>query len=995
MVFQQIRHLFITLDATDKATRKLKQVDRTTDDLSRTQVQAAENTRKFRRRLVAAGFGAAILTGVMARMVTQTAEVDRTFARISGTSGATAEEMAKITGEAEKIGAEMPVLMSDAAQSFEQLSYAGFTVEEQLAAANDVTELAIAGNIEMAQAARVAATTIRAFGLEADEVSQVTNTMAATFTNSAFTIEQLAQSLEYVQNSAAQAGQSINEVVAALGTLADVGLSGTKAGTSLERMFTRLAKQNGETEDAMAQLGLTMDDITDKNGDFLELSVIVQLLNQRVDALGVGGAETLKIMQELFGARGGRAGAALTNNIDKFLVKIGDNARAEIHATMAMLNEMNETELARTNEVLNMIVSDFENISFSIGAASSTQDVLAQLVTAAEVVDEADLANAVGMAFDGISGRTAEILAADVAALQEIQAQADSLSDTALQQRVQTEFGLDQDGAAQMAQAIRAGEGTAHLASSIEDMTISAELAQKQVESLWGEIEYLQGSVESLVLKMVAGAKPALDVFFAGAKGLLDVLNSNRAVVAGLGLGLSLLTASLLVLTAVYAKLAISSHLTTIEFWNQTGASSAATAATRVQTGATNLLTAAKNGVFVATVRETAATYANAASKWANEMATLALVAANVLLGRQNAFLAMQQLSFNNTQRLSTILKTKSALASYGLAAAEFMVAGASALAAGAVGLLSGAWVVFLALPLIGQLAIIAGLLLALLLTVGEITGKFIGWTSAADQTSGVLGSIGDTINWLLTPVYMLIDGIMWVLGLLVELADIAIMAYFNALADTILWLVARFMDLYHWYEQLGTTGKVLLGILLPILPIMYALGKAMDAAGRATDRLGDSWEEFKENVGEGWAAFGLMIGDEIRTVLTWLDRGRNGFDSFAADVNQTIGWIASLVSMGTAMLDAVFSGNFKQAQTLANDLQSTFAMGPGVGAAAGLSTGSSSSSVSQQNQMSVIFQGEVHDVQKVEEQVRRGVKEASDEAKQSIADSLGMASDS
>jgi len=988
MVFQQIRHLFITLDATDQATRKLKQVDRTTDNLTQTQLAAAEAAQTYRRRLVAAGFGAAILTGAMARMVVMTSEVDRTFARIQGTSGATADEMRRIRDEAEAIGAGMPVLMSDAAQSFEQLSYAGFTVEEQLAAANAVTELAIAGNLGMATSARTAASAIRAFNMEATEISQVTETMAATFTNSAFEMEELTQSLEYAMTTAAQANQSFQQVTAALGVLADVGLRGSKAGTALERVFTRIAKRNGEAADAMARLNVTIEDFTDAEGDFLKLSDIIQIVEQRIESLGVGGAETLKILQEMFGARGGRAAAALVANSEEFLENIGDIARAEIGATMAMLDEMNKEQLQQANATLNMLVEDFDNLSFDVGGGTSTADFLNQLLATAQVVEEADMARAIDMAFEGISTESAAILADDIVALRELQAQASALSDSELQQRVTEEFNLEGDGALQMAEAIRAGRGTQYLARSIEDMTTSGELAEAQVKSLWGEIEYLQGSVESLILKMVGGMKPALDVFFAGAKGLLDLLNSNRAVVKGLGLGMAFLTATLIALTLVYAKLAVSAHLTAIGFWDQTAAMNANTLATK----------------------------ANSIAKGINEAASLALVLAQLALGRTTRWNAMQRLGYNNMMRLSAILKAKDAAASTILAVAEGSLGVAAAAAAFAQGLLNAALEYFETMTVVGQIiSIVVGLIL-LGITIAMVTERFIGFGDAADAAGGALADIMEPLNPLIDAMWVLVDVTAWTLKLMYEVTALGIVWWFRRFGETIMWVVDRIVDFYVWTESLGLVGKAVLGTFFPVLWLLWGLSWALEVAGIHIENLAEQWDWFTMVMSRGWKRLGLAIGDEIRKILGWLGIAGDGFDTFSADVNETIGGIADFLrelstikfwadalrdlgrNGGEAFVDGFVEG-IKATIPGIDILDGLLGGGSGVGISGGFSSGVAAGTgtgrrVTQQNQNTIIFEGEVHDAKEVERMVNQGMNNAIDEAQDVIQDGLDMASD-
>lgn len=891
MVFQQIRHLFITLDASDKATKKLKQVDRTTNAVSASQQRAAERTRVFRKRLVAAGFGAAILTGTLASMVNATKEVDRTFARTAATSGATAEEMDKIRAAASNIGAEMPVLMGDAADAFEQLSFAGFSVEEQLSAASDVVELAVAGNIGMAESARLASSTVRAFGKQADETTQITNTMSATFTNSATTIQEMGAALEYVSASASQADQSVSEIIAAIGVLGDVGIRGTRAGTALERMMTQLAKRTGATKQSLDRLNLTIDDLTDSSGDFLDMSQIVQILNASINELGVGGAETLKIMQQLFGARGGRAAQALVNNTDEFITKIGDNARAEIKATMLMLDEMGSEEIATINNRLKNTLGAIEGLNVNITSATETEDLLEMMMQASESLSDAELAGAIDDAFDGISGRSAEIIADDVDSLRRLRMEAEAMSDQELSSAAATEFGLDENTADQMAAAIRSGTGIAKLTESIDSMGVQSELSDRQMESLWGQVEYLKGSISSLVVTMVTGMKPALDVFFSGAKAVVNILNENQRVAQGLGLGLALLTGTLLFLTAVYAKLAIHAHLTAVGFFESASASYVSAAANKAQTASAGLLAAAQNGVLIATIKQTAAQWYNIASKKASRAVNFAVIASSLLLHKVTLGLAGANRFEANMRALGNNHKYIAAIRNAAVTASSIAAKVATLGLAGAVGVLTGAFVAFQQMTIVGQIiAIVLGLVL-LTLTIGQLTGEFISFTD-------ILGGLGDAVTYLLSPLGMLGDALSWTWLLLKQIVSISIDAFMGLLSDSVDATTRSFERLGRWMMNLPLIGPV----------ITAALGAVAQTLEWVNDQ-GEKTSGMAQTLSDAWAALGLAIGDAIRGTMTLLAPLSGAWGKFEEALGKAHTTTAVFIENGLGVLETKIDG--------------------------------------------------------------------------------------
>lgn len=120
----------------------------------------------------------------------------------------------------------------------------------------------------MAQAADIAANTLRGFGLEASEMNRVADVLAKTSSITNTSISTLGESFKYIAPDAHLLGVSIEEVAAMVGALGDVGIKSSMAGTELRMTLSRLASQPAQTAKAMKELGI---DISDTNGNMLNM----------------------------------------------------------------------------------------------------------------------------------------------------------------------------------------------------------------------------------------------------------------------------------------------------------------------------------------------------------------------------------------------------------------------------------------------------------------------------------------------------------------------------------------------------------------------------------------------------------------------------------------------------------------------------------------------------------------------------------------------------
>jgi len=206
------------------------------------------------------------------------ADFEQSMAKVKAVSGATADEFAKLESNAKELGRTTRFTASEVSEL--QLNFAklGFTAEEITQVTGATLALAQATGSDLATSAEVAGSTLRAFGLSADETSRVTDVMAKSFSTSALDMGTFADSMKYVAPVAKAAGLSVEETTAMLASLSNAGIKGSQAGTSLRRIISELGATGGDVAGSIKKLageGLNLADAKDEVGRSAQSALLV------------------------------------------------------------------------------------------------------------------------------------------------------------------------------------------------------------------------------------------------------------------------------------------------------------------------------------------------------------------------------------------------------------------------------------------------------------------------------------------------------------------------------------------------------------------------------------------------------------------------------------------------------------------------------------------------------------------------------------------------
>ena len=245
------------------------------------------------RRLAGAGVG---LGFAMTPVVSTFVRFDDAIRQAGAKATATADEFDRMEEHALLLGRTTSFTAAQVADLMTELGTAGFKPDQIIAATGAVLDLARATGTDAALSAKIAAAAINQFGLKAEDSARVADSLTAAANMSATTMEDLGYALTYTGQDAHRLGMSLEDTLAVLGQLANMGMRGEQSGTTLRRLLTLTG---AEAEKLHQIFGVTA---TDARGDLLPLVDVLEQVGKSLEGLGT--AEATAKLKDFFGILG-------------------------------------------------------------------------------------------------------------------------------------------------------------------------------------------------------------------------------------------------------------------------------------------------------------------------------------------------------------------------------------------------------------------------------------------------------------------------------------------------------------------------------------------------------------------------------------------------------------------------------------------------------------------------------------------------------------------
>lgn len=190
------------------------------------------------------------------------ADFEKEMSAVKAISGATGAEFDMLTEKARQMGADTKFSATESAQAFEYMAMAGWKTDDMMNGIEGVMNLAAASGEDLGRVSDIVTDALTAFGLKASDSAHFADVLAAAATSSNTNVGMMGDTFKYVAPLAGALKYDVEDVATAIGVMANSGVKGTEAGTSLRSIFTRLAKPPEDAAKALDALGISI-----KNSD--------------------------------------------------------------------------------------------------------------------------------------------------------------------------------------------------------------------------------------------------------------------------------------------------------------------------------------------------------------------------------------------------------------------------------------------------------------------------------------------------------------------------------------------------------------------------------------------------------------------------------------------------------------------------------------------------------------------------------------------------------
>ena len=184
---------------------------------------------------------------------------EQEMAKVKAISGATSTEFKALEDSAKELGATTRFTATNVSELQLNFSKLGLTPTEINKVTKSTLNLALATGEDLAESARVGASTMKGFGLTAEDMGRITDVMAKSFSSSALDLNKFAEGMKNAQVTAKIAGATLEDTTAMLAVLNDTGTDASKAGTDLRNIFLELNKAGLTLPQAFALINQSSD----------------------------------------------------------------------------------------------------------------------------------------------------------------------------------------------------------------------------------------------------------------------------------------------------------------------------------------------------------------------------------------------------------------------------------------------------------------------------------------------------------------------------------------------------------------------------------------------------------------------------------------------------------------------------------------------------------------------------------------------------------------
>ena len=222
------------------------------------------------------------IAGVATAAVKTAADFEAAMSEVGAISGASAQDLATLTAKAKEMGATTSFSASESAEAMKYMAMAGWKTADMTEGIAGIMNLAAAAGEDLGTTSDIVTDGLTAFGMSAKESGRFADVMAAASTNANTNVTMLGESFKYCAATAGAMGYNIEDISVALGVMANAGIKGSTAGTTLKNVIANMAKPTDAQAAVMQKLGISL---TDSSGNMKSFAEVMNNLRSSFNGL--------------------------------------------------------------------------------------------------------------------------------------------------------------------------------------------------------------------------------------------------------------------------------------------------------------------------------------------------------------------------------------------------------------------------------------------------------------------------------------------------------------------------------------------------------------------------------------------------------------------------------------------------------------------------------------------------------------------------------------
>ena len=373
--------LSIIIRTVDRSTAALRAIGKKFDGLGKKMESVGKKAAKIGKSLTRSLTLPIVAVG--AASVKAFADFEQGMASVSTLVDTSTESMDMMGKKVLEIGRRTPVALDKLTGALFDIRSAGIPAADAMNVLERSAKLGVAGLGTTAQAARLVAGAINAWGLEGEAANRIYNTVFQTTKNGITTIEGLEKGFGAVAGKMAAAGIEVDDYFASVAALTTTTLKAAGAHTQMRAAVDGLQASNKRTSKIWRKLGVK---------DFNELLKKSGGVTEAFRAVARAAGDQSGALKKLIGSSEGEAAviALISKQGDKQLATLKDMRKETEGLTddQIAFNKQNKTSAAQWQRTKNSLTS--AAISMGTLLAPALTKVAEKIQSAAKWFDDLD-----------------------------------------------------------------------------------------------------------------------------------------------------------------------------------------------------------------------------------------------------------------------------------------------------------------------------------------------------------------------------------------------------------------------------------------------------------------------------------------------------------------------------------------------------------------------------------------------------------------------------